>query len=63
MVGLRIVGRALTTHTQKTIARFYSNIMREIRAELEYFRVGFYGAGFPAFLKVTMATSTVQLTV
>jgi len=38
--------------TQKTIARFYSNIVREIRAELEYFRVGFYGAGFPPFLKV-----------
>lgn len=38
--------------TQKTIARLYSNIVREIRAELEYFRVGFYGAGFPPFLKV-----------
>ena len=58
MVNLVVI-YALTIHAQKTIARFYSNIMREIRAELEYFRVGFYGAGFPAFLKVTMATNTV----
>ena len=35
---------------QNTIARFYSNIVREIRAESEYFRVGYYG-GFPPFLK------------
>lgn len=35
---------------QKTISRFYSNILCEIRAEPEYFRVGFYG-GFPPFLK------------
>lgn len=34
----------------QTISRFYSNILREIRAEPEYFRVGFYG-GFPPFLK------------
>lgn len=32
------------------IARFYLNIVREIRAEPEYFRVGFYG-GFPPFLR------------
>ncbi len=31
-------------------AKFYSSILREIRAESEYFRVGFYG-GFPPFLK------------
>ena len=35
---------------QKTISKFYSNILQEIRAESEYFRVGFYG-GFPPFLK------------
>lgn len=34
----------------ETISRFYSNILREIRAEPEYFRVGFFG-GFPPFLK------------
>ncbi|XP_064383161.1 dedicator of cytokinesis protein 1-like [Halichondria panicea] len=38
------------SETHNTIARFYSNIVREIRAESEYFRVGFYG-GFPPFLK------------
>ena len=35
---------------QQTISKFYSNIVREIRAEPEYFRVGFFG-GFPPFLK------------
>ena len=35
---------------QQKIARFYLNIVREIRAEPEYFRVGFYG-GFPPFLR------------
>ena len=37
--------------SQKTIARFYHNIIHELRAEPEYFRVGFFG-GFPPFLKV-----------
>ena len=36
---------------QQTIARFYAHITRELRAEPEYFRVGFFG-GFPTFLKV-----------
>jgi len=31
-------------------SKFYSNILNEIRAESEYFRVGFFG-GFPPFLK------------
>jgi hypothetical protein len=34
----------------KTIARFYHSIIHELRAEPEYFRVGFFG-GFPQFLK------------
>ena len=37
-------------HLQQKIAQYYSKIVREIRAEPEYFRVGFYG-GFPPFLK------------
>jgi len=33
-------------------ARFFENIIKSvIRAEPEYFRVGFYGKGFPAFLR------------
>lgn len=31
----------------------YKNIMTEQRAEPEYFRVGFYGKGFPTFLQVS----------
>jgi dedicator of cytokinesis protein 1 len=35
----------------KKMAIFYSNIIDQMRAEPEYFRVGFYGRGFPAFLQ------------
>ncbi|XP_046384567.1 dedicator of cytokinesis protein 1 isoform X4 [Ischnura elegans] len=30
---------------------FYDNIMKQMRAEPEYFRVAYYGRGFPAFLQ------------
>lgn len=32
-------------------ARFFDNIVKTLRAESEYFRVGFYGLGFPSFLR------------
>ncbi|CAG0893401.1 unnamed protein product, partial [Darwinula stevensoni] len=35
----------------RTQAQFYKNILTELRAEPEYFRVCFYGKGFPAFLR------------
>ena len=35
----------------KRIAVFYSNIVEEVRASPEYFRVGFYGRGFPKFIQ------------
>lgn len=34
-----------------TIARFYNCIMNQIRPDPEYFRVGFYGRGFPVHLQ------------
>ncbi|RWS11389.1 dedicator of cytokinesis protein 3-like isoform X2, partial [Dinothrombium tinctorium] len=35
----------------KTQARFLDNILTQLRPEPEYFRVGFYGMGFPMFLR------------
>ena len=38
---------------QEKQAKFFENIIKSvIRAEPEYFRVGFFGKGFPAFLRV-----------
>ena len=33
------------------MAEFYDNIMKKVRSEPEYFRVGYYGKGFPPFLQ------------
>jgi len=33
------------------MAKFYDNIIKVLRLEPEYFRVAFYGRGFPAFLQ------------
>lgn len=33
------------------MAKFYEDIMKQARAEPEYFRVGYYGKGFPLFLQ------------
>ncbi|XP_044753163.1 dedicator of cytokinesis protein 1 [Coccinella septempunctata] len=35
----------------KRIATFYDDIIKHIRLEPEYFRVGYYGKGFPQFLQ------------
>ncbi|XP_014661425.1 PREDICTED: dedicator of cytokinesis protein 1-like [Priapulus caudatus] len=35
----------------RTMAELYENILTKIRPEPEYFRVGYYGSGFPSFLK------------
>lgn len=37
----------------KTEAKFFQNILTEIRLEPEYFRVGFFGKGFPLFVRVS----------
>jgi len=34
------------------VSKFYQSIIKEDRAESEYFRVGFYGLDFPSFLQV-----------
>ncbi|KAL1137917.1 hypothetical protein AAG570_009612 [Ranatra chinensis] len=35
----------------RKMAQFYDNIMLKLRPEPEYFRVAYYGKGFPAFLQ------------
>lgn len=34
-----------------TMAKFYDEIMKNLRPESEYFRVGYYGHGFPSFVQ------------
>lgn len=36
-----------------TEAKFFQNILTQIRPEPEYFRVGFFGKGFPLFVRVS----------
>jgi hypothetical protein len=36
-------------------AKFFQNILTQIRAEPEYFRVGFFGKGFPLFVRVSLS--------
>lgn len=38
--------------SQKKQAKFYENIMHAMRPQPEYFAVGYYGLGFPSFLRV-----------
>ena len=35
----------------KRMSQLYDNIIKQIRPEPEYFRVAYYGRGFPAFLQ------------
>lgn len=42
----------LTSLFQKKRATFYENIMKAMRPQPEYFAVGYYGQGFPSFLRV-----------
>lgn len=37
---------------QKKQAEFYEKIMHAMRPQPEYFAVGYYGLGFPSFLRV-----------
>lgn len=39
-------------------AKFFQNILTQIRPEPEYFRVGFYGVGFPLFVRVSFKNET-----
>lgn len=35
-------------------AKFFQNILTQLRPEPEYFRVGFYGLAFPLFIRVSI---------
>lgn len=37
---------------QEKQAKFYENIMKILRPKPDYFAVGYYGQGYPPFLKV-----------
>lgn len=38
----------------KTQAKCFENILAQVRHEPEYFRVGFFGMGFPLFVRVSL---------
>lgn len=40
---------------QKKQAQFYENIVKVIRPKPDYFAVGYYGQGFPSFLRVSLS--------
>lgn len=39
---------------QRKQAQFYENIVKVIRPKPDYFAVGYYGLGFPSFLRVSL---------
>lgn len=43
-----------------TEAKFFQNILTQIRPEPEYFRVGFFGKGFPLFVRVSLIDLPLQ---
>ncbi|XP_042900639.2 dedicator of cytokinesis protein 3 isoform X2 [Parasteatoda tepidariorum] len=47
----KLLDYAKLSNVLKTQANFFDNILNQIRPEPEYFRVGFYGCGFPLFLR------------
>ncbi|BES96770.1 dedicator of cytokinesis [Nesidiocoris tenuis] len=47
----RLFDYELLSKTLRMQAKFYDNIMHQLRLEPEYFRVGFYGTGFPLFVR------------
>jgi len=44
----------ITVSLQRKQAEFYDSVMTKIRPEPEYFRVGYYGLGFPSFLQASV---------
>lgn len=45
---------------QRKQAQFYENIVKVIRPKPDYFAVGYYGMGFPSFLRVSTHISVQQ---
>jgi hypothetical protein len=48
----RLFDYAKLSQILRTQARFFDNILTQLRPEPEYFRVGFYGLSFPLFVRV-----------
>lgn len=46
--------RHFLTSFQRKQAQFYENIVKVIRPKPDYFAVGYYGQGFPTFLRVSL---------
>lgn len=51
---MKIFNYKLLGEILKCQANFYDNILTQLRPEPEYFRVGFYGLGFPLFVRVSV---------
>lgn len=51
----------LLSSFQKKQAQFYENIVKVIRPKPDYFAVGYYGQGFPTFLRVTLGPVLIGL--
>lgn len=49
----RLYDYAKLSEVLKVQAKFLDNILTQLRPEPEYFRVGFYGLGFPLFVRVS----------
>lgn len=45
----------------KCEAKFYDNILTQLRPEPEYFRVGFYGLSCPLFVRVSFVIFIVYI--
>lgn len=50
------------SHILNAEAKFFQNILTQLRPEPEYFRVGFYGMGMPLFVRVGVVLHTESLT-
>ena len=48
---------------QRKQAEFYDSVMTKIRPEPEYFRVGYYGLGFPSFLQASVILAFLSVSV
>jgi dedicator of cytokinesis protein 3 len=48
----RLFDYAKLSQILRTQAKFFDNILTQLRPEPEYFRVGFYGLSFPLFVRV-----------
>ena len=50
----------LSLSLQEKQAKFYENIMKILRPNQDYFAVGYYGQGYPPFLRVSLQDSHIS---